>query len=78
MLIHLIKNVDCCSKPSDMKLPELEFLDANTAIHTNSKNRFHFVNSKLRNIFKNRRGGPTPFLYTHLVYIWQKSDGHVH
>ena len=23
-------------------------------------------------------GGPTPFLYTHLVYIWQKSDGHVH
>ena len=22
-------------------------------------------------------GGPTPFLYTHLVYIWQKSDGHV-
>ena len=24
------------------------------------------------------RGGPTPFLYTNLAYIWQKSDGHVH
>ena len=22
-------------------------------------------------------GSPTPFLYTNLAYIWQKSDGHV-
>ena len=42
------------------------------------KSRVFLFADDLKMIANPLGGGPTPFLYTHLVYIWQQSDGHVH